>query len=128
VKISLTEKIAAFCRELSDGILLDIARQESMEPVFRRAEESLKAGRIDSGLEADLDLLDDMVRRVEGQGLYPAATRSYVPLPGPGSGSSAQWWTCPRGQCAGRGRVRPGQQSPVCGATGKQLVPGPLPE
>ncbi len=128
MKVRLTEKIAAFCRELSDSILQDITRQESMEPVYRRAEESLKAGRIDAGLEADLDLLDEMVRRVEGQGLYPAATRSYVPLPGPGSGSAAQWWTCPRRQCTGRGRVRPGHEPPVCGATGTQLVPGLLPE
>ncbi len=99
-----------------------------MEAVFRRAEETLKASQIDSRLEADLDLLDGMVRRVEGQGLYPGPTRSYTPLPGPGSGTGAQWWTCPRKQCAGRGRVRPGQEPPVCAAAGAQLVPGPLPE
>ncbi len=128
MKIELTAKIAAFCRELDDTTLLDMAREQSMEAVYKRAEESLKAGRIGPELEADLDLLDEMVRRAEGQGLYSAATRGYQPLPGGGAGTGAQWWTCPRSRCAGRGRVRPGQAPPVCGATGEQLVPGPLPE
>ena len=128
MKIELTAKIAAFCRELDDTTLLDMAREQSMEAVYKRAEESLKADRIGPDLEADLDLLDDMVRRVEGQGLYPGATRSYQPLPGGGAGTGAQWWTCPRNRCAGRGRVLPGQTPPVCRATGEPLVPGPLPE
>lgn len=128
MKIELTAKIAAFCRELDDTTLLDMAREQSMEAVYKRAEESLKAGRIGPELGADLDSLDDMVRRVEGQGLYPGATRSYQPLPGGGVGTGAQWWTCPRSRCAGRGRVRSGQAPPVCGATGEPLVPGPLPE
>lgn len=126
--MDLTVKIAAFCRELGDTTLLDMAREQSMEAVYKRAEESLKAGRIGPELEADLDSLDEMVRRVEGQGLYPGATRSYQPLPGGGAGTGAQWWTCPRSRCAGRGRVLPGQAPPACGATGEQLVPGPFPE
>jgi hypothetical protein len=128
MKIDLTMKIAAFCRELGDTTLQEMARQENKEAVYKRAEESLRAGRIGPELEADLDVLDEMVRLVEGQGLYPGATRSYQPLPGGGAGTGAQWWTCPRNRCAGRGRVRAGQQPPVCGATGEQLVPGPLPE
>lgn len=129
MEIDLAVKIAAFCRELGDATLLDMVREQHMEPVYERAEESLKADRIGPELEADLDLLDEMVRRVEGQGLYPGATRSYQPLPGGGAGTGAQWWTCPRSRCAGRGRVvRSGQIPPVCGATGEQLVPGPLPE
>lgn len=128
MKIDLTAKLAVFCRELSDDTLRTLARQQNMEPTFLHAEESLKSGRIDSALEADLDGLDEMVRRVEGQGLYPPATRGYQPLPGPGDDTGAQWWTCPRGRCAGRGRVRPGQEPPVCAGTGEQLAPGPLPE
>jgi hypothetical protein len=104
-----------------------MAREQSMESVYERAEESLKVGRLGPELGADLDTLDEMVRRVERQGLYPLATRSYQPLPGGGAGTGAQWWTCPRGRCAGRGRVRAGQAPPVCGATGELLVPGPLP-
>jgi hypothetical protein len=126
--MDLTVKIAAFCRELGDTTLLDMAREQGMEAVYERAEESLKAGRIGPELGADLDLLDEMVRRVEGQGLYPGATRSYQPLPGGGAGTGAQWWTCPRNRCTGRGRVLPGQEPPVCWATGEPLVPGPLPE
>jgi len=126
--MNLTVKIAAFCRELGDSVLQEMAQRQNMEPVYERAEESLKAGRIGPELEADLDLLDEMVRRVEGQGLYPSATRSYQPLPGGGAGTGVQWWTCPCGRCAGRGRVRAGQQPPVCGANGGPLVPGPLPE
>jgi hypothetical protein len=121
-------KIAAFCRELDDASLRDLARQNNQEPAFRQAEESLRAGQTGPSLEADLDALDAMVRRVEGQGLYPSATRSgYGGLP-PGSapGSGAQWWTCPRDWCAGRGRVRPGQDAPVCAATGEPLVARPL--
>ena len=128
VEIDLTAKVAAFCRELGDNTLQEMARQQNKEAVYERAEESLKADRIGPELEADLDLLDEMVRRVAGQGLYPAATRSYQPLPDPGTGTGAQWWTCPGSRCAGRGRVKPGQESPVCAATGEQLVPGPLPE
>jgi hypothetical protein len=129
VKIDLPAKVAAFCRELGDAALADMARQEKdMEPVYRRAEESLKAGRTGPELEADLDALDTMVRQVEGQGLYPSATRTYTPLPGVGpAGSGAQWWTCPRGWCAGRGRVKPGQAPPSCAAAGESLVAGPLP-
>ena len=84
--MDLTVKIAAFCRELGDSALREMAQRQNMEPVYERAEESLKAGRIGPELGADLDSLDEMVRRVEGQGLYPAATRSfpYQPLPGGG--------------------------------------------
>ncbi len=124
-----TVKIAAFCRELGDSALQEMAQRQNMEPVYKRAEESLKAGRVGPELEADLDVLDDMARRVDGQGLYPAATRGYQPLPGGRAGTGVQWWTCPRGRCAGRGRVvRPDQKPPVCGATGESLVPGPLPK
>jgi len=127
--MDLSMKVAAFCRELGDSVLQQMAQQQNMEPVYERAEELLKAGRIGPELEADLDLLDDMVRRAEGQGLYPGVTRSYQPLPGGGPGTGAQWWTCPRSRCAGRGRVlRSDQKPPVCGATGEPLVPGPLPE
>ena len=126
--MDLTAKAAAFCRELGDNTLRAMAGEQNMEHVFRHAEDSLKAGRIDQELEADLDSLDAMVKRVEGRGFYPAVTRGYLPLPGPGGDTGVQWWTCPRGRCTGRGRVRPGQKPPVCAATGEQLVPGPLPE
>lgn len=128
-KMDLPEKVAAFCRELGDTVLADLAHQEGAEPVYRRAEEFLRAGRTGSELEADLDALDAVVRRVEGQGLYPSPTRTAYPgpLPGSGTGNGAQWWTCPRGWCAGRGRVKPGQARPSCAAAGEFLVAGPLP-
>jgi hypothetical protein len=125
--MDLAGKIAAFCRELADGQLFEIARQQNQDDVYIRAGQALRDGRIGPELEADLDALDAMVWHVDGLGLYPSATRSYQPLPGPESGMGAQWWTCPGGRCAGRGRVRPGQQPPVCAATGELLVPGPLP-
>ncbi|HUN31131.1 MAG TPA: hypothetical protein VMU95_03860 [Trebonia sp.] len=125
--MKLSAKIAAFCRELDDTALADMAsQQKDMEPVYRRAEESVRAGRVGPELEADLDALDAMARRVDGQGLYPSATR-YVPLPGSDPGSGAQWWACPRDLCAGRGRVMPGRVSPLCAAAGMPLVAGPLP-
>ena len=126
--MDLAVKVAAFCRELGDNTLQDMAqRDKKTDDAYKRAVKSLEDGQIGPGLEADLDLLDDMVRRIEGQGLYPAPTRNYQPLPDPGRGTGAQWWTCPSERCAGRGRVRPGQAPPVCAATGAQLVPGPLP-
>ena len=126
--MDLTVKDDAFCRELGDSTLREMAqRDKKTDDAYKRAEESLKDGRIGPGLEADLDLLDEMVRQVEGQGLYPAATRSYQPLPDPARGTGAQWWTCPSERCSGRGRVKPGQEPPVCAATGEQLVLGPLP-
>lgn len=136
--ISLAAKVAAFCRELGDegaDSLRAMARRQGpdMQSVFVRVEESLKAGQIGPELEVDLDSLDAMVKKAEGQGLYPSATRGFQPLPGyQGSpvsgGTGAQWWTCPRNRCAGRGRVRAGQQPPECAAAGEPLVPGPLPQ
>jgi hypothetical protein len=129
VKLERASKVAAFCRELGDTALADLARQESMEPVFRRAEESLRAGRAGPELEADLDALNAMVLRVEGEGMYPPVTRTAYPgqLPGFGAGSGAQVWTCPRGWCAGRGRVKPGQGQQSCKAAGELLAARPLP-
>lgn len=128
VELSRPTKVAAFCRELDGDGLRDLARQEKLEEVFLRAQASLRQGRIGPELEADLDSLDAMVKRVEGQGLYPAASRGYAPLPMPSESTGAQWWACPTGRCAGRGRVRPGQQAAVCAATGDRLVARPLQE
>lgn len=129
MKIDLAAKVAAFCRELGDSVLREMARQQGGEEelALQRAEESLKAGRLGPALETDLDCLDEMVRRVEGQGMYPVATRTFQPLPDSGRSTGAQWWTCPSGRCTGRGRVRPGQATPVCAAADEPLVPGPLP-
>jgi hypothetical protein len=122
-------KVAAFCRELGDSTLAGLAREDKdLGPVYRRAEEALRSGRTGPGLETDLDTLDAMVLRVVGQGLYPPVTRDYGPLPGLAKASpGALWWTCPRGWCAGRGRVRPGQPAPSCAAAGEPPAAGPLP-
>lgn len=125
---SLPEKVAAFCRELGGHTLLDLVRQYGVEDVFDRARRSLEDGRINPGLEADLDSLDETLRRAEGEGLYPPASRNYEPLPGTGGTAGAQWWACPSGRCSGRGRVTRGQQPPVCAATGQPLEPRPLQE
>jgi hypothetical protein len=119
--LGLPEKAAAFCRELGDDNLLDLARQNGLEQVFTRARTSLQNGRIDATLEADLDAIDAMALRVDGQGLYPAAVRGMPDWPGTGASTGAQWWACPTERCAGRGRVKPGQQQPVCAATGQPL-------
>jgi len=125
---SLGDKVAAFCRELGDSALRDMARTNGKEPVFLSAEKALVAGEIDASLEAKLDSLDEMVRGLEGYGLYPGRTRDFQPLPGNNGRTGARWWTCPGGRCTGRGRVRPGDKTPVCAATGELLVSGPLPE
>ncbi|MBR7835581.1 hypothetical protein KDL01_20065 [Actinospica durhamensis] len=123
-------KAAAFCRELDDTALSELAREQGLGAQFRRADKALRAGALGPGLEADLDALDAMLRQVEGQGLYPSQDRTYPgPLPGsePDRGAGARWWTCPRGWCSGRGRVRPGQQAPECAAAGEPLSAGPFP-
>lgn len=124
--LGLPEKAAAFCRELADDSLLELARRNGMEQVYARARGSLQDGLIGAALEADLDAIDEMARRVEGEGLYPAATRAIPGWPGTGASTGAQWWTCPVQRCAGRGRVMPGQQPPVCAATGQALEPRPV--
>jgi hypothetical protein len=129
MEIDLAAKVAAFCRELGDDSeesLRALAGRHDREPAFARAERALKAGLIGAELEAELDSLDEMIRTVDGEGLY-LAIRSYLPLPGLGTSSGAQWWTCPLSCCAGRGRVQASQSPPICGATGEPLVPGPLP-
>jgi hypothetical protein len=124
--MDLVAKIAIFCRELSDTTLLDLARKQNKEGLFRRAKGALEAGDIGPALEADLDALDQMVKQETGQRLF-LVTRSYPALPPYQGDPQAQWWTCPRSRCAGRGRVKPGQQPPVCAVTGEQLMPGPFP-
>ena len=126
--MGLLEKAAAFCRELGDASFLELARRNGAEHVLIRARTALEDCRIDAALEADLDSLDATLRDAEGEGLYPAAVRDYAPWPGTGSGTGAQWWACPNQRCAGRGRVRPGQQPQVCAITGDPLEPKPLQE
>lgn len=127
--MNLSMKTAAFCRELGDTALAGMASQENMEVVFQRAQQSLSSGQVGPELEADLDALDAMVRRLAGQGMYPSPRRVAYPgpLPGTGESSGAQWWTCPQGWCAGRGRVKPGQDPPTCAVVRERLVAGPLP-
>ncbi|MFJ2055970.1 hypothetical protein ACIOMM_08510 [Streptomyces sp. NPDC087908] len=73
-------------------------------------------------LEKDLDALDALARARFGQGYYPAQILSYTPPPGTNPTTGARHWACPHGRCAGRGRVRPAQQAPVCTGTGAPLV------
>ncbi|HVB43177.1 MAG TPA: hypothetical protein VNF47_10790 [Streptosporangiaceae bacterium] len=126
--LSLPDKAAAFCREMADSNLAELFRRHNAEEMFSRATAALRDGRIDSALETDLDALDALVRRTEGHGLYSPAMRGYESWPGTGPGKGALWWACPDGRCAGRGRVRPGQQPPVCTATGQALEPEPFRE
>jgi hypothetical protein len=125
--MELIMKIAVFCHELGDTTLLELARNQNSEGLFQRAVDALRAGDIAPALEADLDALDHMVKQETGQRLFPV-TRGYSPLPKYPSDPLAQWWTCPGYRCAGRGRVKPGQQAPLCGVTGEELIPGPLSE
>lgn len=129
MKIDRSVKVAAFCRELGGDTVAKLASQHGMEEVYLRAVESLKAGGIGPELEADLDDLDALAIRELHQGLYPVARRTYTPPPrSVGTGAEARWWTCPRGWCAGQGRVQPGQATPSCVAAAKPLDAGPLPE
>lgn len=129
MKIDRSVKVAAFCRELRDDTLAKLASQRAMEETYLRAVKKLRAGEIDRQLEEDLDALDSLARKVLHYSLYSTASRTYSPPPIPAqAGAGAQWWTCPHGWCAGRGRVRPGQVPPMCTATVTPLEAGPFPQ
>ncbi|MEU0519996.1 hypothetical protein [Streptosporangium sp. NPDC006007] len=119
-------KISGFCRELGDETLLLLAREEGKEPVYLRVRAALESGRMDREFEADLDVLSSMVEDSTGHGLFPSATRGYSPLPGMSGSAGAQWWSCPRDRCAGRGRVMAGRPTPVCGVGGEPMTAKPL--
>ncbi|MFE9240465.1 hypothetical protein [Streptomyces sp. NPDC007007] len=120
---SLPMKTAAFCRELAGTDLADLARRHGAGDHFDRAVSALHDGRSSAGLEADLDVLEALAVREFGEGFYPANVLAYRPLPGERQQSGAQWWSCPAGLCAGRGRVMPGQgPAPVCAGRGTSLV------
>ena len=105
-----------------------LASKHDMDEIYLRAVESLKLGRIDSALEADLDSLDALARRELKCGLYPGSSRAYTPSLA-AANTGARWWTCPHGLCAGQGRVRPDQTTPPsCAATAQPLEAGPLPQ
>ncbi|GGT65346.1 hypothetical protein [Actinomadura citrea] len=123
--LTMAEKIAAFCRELQDSAIEGIARANGAGEIFDRVKAAVLAGQGEAATEADLDLLNRTVRESEGIEFYPRRARAYQPLSGASPDSGALWWSCPAGLCAGRGRVRPGEDPPVC-ATGAALVPRPL--
>ncbi|MEV4290602.1 hypothetical protein AB0K40_34275 [Nonomuraea bangladeshensis] len=125
--VGVEVKIASFCRELGDDTLEGLAREENALAAYLRARSAIRAGRVDQELEADLDALDRAVLSATGQGLFPSGNRAFQPLPGAQGAGGARFWECPRGLCAGRGRVRPGQPAPSCGASGEPLKSGPLP-
>jgi hypothetical protein len=125
--MDLVTKVTIFCRELGEGTLQSLARKQHKEELLRRAQDAIEAGQAGPGLEADLDAIDAMVKQEYRQGLF-VVTRGFGPLPPYHGDTGAQWWTCPRRLCSGRGRVLPGQDPPVCAATSQELIAGPLPE
>ncbi|WP_371634634.1 hypothetical protein OG988_00825 [Streptomyces zaomyceticus] len=133
--LSLSDKTAAFCRETADPTLRELAEESGMTETFRRAVRALQAlddnassgpgedrGPSKPTLEEDLDALDALARARFGQGYYPTQVLSYTAPPGTKPTTGARHWACPHGRCAGRGRVRPGQQPPLCTGTGAPLV------
>ncbi|MFF3755495.1 hypothetical protein [Streptomyces sp. NPDC002185] len=130
--LSLRDKTAAFCRETADPTLRELAEGSGMADVFQRALLALQddasagpeeeRGPHEPTLEEDLDALDALARAQFGQGYYPTQVLSYTAPPGTRSTTGAHHWACPHGRCAGRGRVRPGQQPPLCTGTGVPLV------
>src|SRR5271163_1613035 len=110
--MDMKTKISAFCRELDDGELVRIASEVGMTADLDRARTAVAAGDIGAQLETDLDGLNELLLRSNQLGMYPPVTRGYIPLPGSADDTGMQWWTCPAGSCAGRGRVKPGQTPP----------------
>jgi hypothetical protein len=125
--MDMKTKISVFCGELEDGELARLADDSGMTEVLERARSAIAAGDIGTQLEADLDALDVFLRGSRSLGMYPPVTRGFRPLPGVAGSTGAQWWTCPRHWCAGRGRVRPQQPAPICAVTGQIAIPRSMP-
>lgn len=125
---SLPAKAAAFCREMASTDLADLARQHGAGDHYDRVAAALRAGRLPPELEPDIDVLDALAERELSEGFHPADVLAYEPLPGAQAATGAQKWACPTDQCAGWGRVRPGQSAhpPVCAARQTPLVPRPV--
>ena len=119
-------KIAAFCQEIAGDELARLAAGKGMTDVLENARTALASGDTDARLEADLDALDMLMKTSRNLGMYPPVTRSFKPLPGASDKTGAQWWTCPGGWCAGRGRVHPQQPAPVCAVAGQVLTSRPV--
>jgi hypothetical protein len=126
--MDIETKVAAFCQEIAGDELARLAADKGMTEVLENARTALASGDTDARLEADLDALDMLMKTSGNLGMYPPVTRSFKPLPGASDGTGAQWWTCPGGWCAGRGRVRPQQPAPVCAVAGQVLTSQPVPE
>lgn len=124
--VDIRVKISAFCLQLADPSLESLARDAGQLEIYMRARTALESGTIEPTLEADLDALQAIVLAATGHGLYPTTQRGFGFLPGAARGHSAQIWVCPRAACAGRGRVRPGQHTPTCNASGEPLQPEQL--
>ncbi|GAA1961893.1 hypothetical protein [Catenulispora subtropica] len=123
MSIDIRVKVASFCRELEDGTLEQLVRAAGQIAVYEQARTSLETGTIDEALESDLDALNAAVEDSTGRGFYPSGLRIYTPLPGAADGHGARVWGCPWEACTGRGRVKAGQNTPICAATGKPLTP-----
>ncbi|MEV4015684.1 hypothetical protein AB0J35_34795 [Nonomuraea angiospora] len=123
--VDVPTKISGFCRHLGDESLSALVRQKKMEAVYQRVRSALESGRIDDQLEADLDTINSMVLDFTGYSLI-SSTRTYSPLPGAPRSTGAQWWSCPRERCVGRGRVKAGEAAPICGISGEPLAQKPL--
>ncbi|SDM38239.1 hypothetical protein [Nonomuraea jiangxiensis] len=126
MRLDLSRKIAAFCRETEGGTLQELTALEGREDLFLHVRDELAAGRMPHSLEADLDTLNGLAERRLGKGFYPSTSRA-APLPGHEEATGAQYWSCPRGRCSGRGRVRPGQAPPFCALGSADLIAEPIP-
>jgi hypothetical protein len=124
--MDMETKVAAFCQEIAGDELASLAADKGMTGVLENARTALASGDTDARLEADLDALDTLMKTSGKLGMYPPVTRSFKPLPGASDETGAQWWTCPGGWCAGRGRVRPQHPAPVCAVAGQVLTPRPV--
>lgn len=121
----LPAKAAAFCREMAGTDLADLARRHGAGDRYDRVAAALRTGCLPPELEPDLDALDALAERELSEGFYPADVLAYEPLPGAPATTGVQRWACPADQCAGRGRVRPGQPAnpPECAARHTPLIP-----
>lgn len=127
MRLTLADKVAAFCRELGDDSLVETVRRIGLQERFVRAQEAVRDGRVDTVLETELDAIDETLRRIDGDGIYPPSSRAFEAWPSGERDSGARWWACPAGRCVGRGRVLAAQSAPVCSALGRPLEAGPFP-
>ncbi|WP_149182137.1 hypothetical protein [Streptomyces sp. TRM49041] len=123
----LSERLAAFCRELASGDLRPVAADAGAADAVDQILADLRSGTPEEALGAELDRLDAaLIRYGIVGGLTPTA-RQYQASPAASDGGhlTAEVWACPRGPQGRCGRwhaIGAATDPPACAVDDSPLV------